>query len=188
MHTLSFLCYSSFMQVQTIQTGRLALRPYEEGDISAWQRWDTDPEVQKYLPEPFNEPVSDEEQLSYLKECLAEEDGAYWTIVFSETGEVIGTVSLSDINMHHGTAEINMVIGEKQYWGKGIGTEAVAGVLEYGKNTLKLRRIMGEYEAENKGVAKVLTANGFVEECLCKASRMKAGQPIDTVRCAVLFR
>lgn len=175
------------MKVSVLTTERLVLRPYEEGDIAAWQRWDTDPEVQEYLPEPLNEPVTDAEQLAYLNGCLAEEDGAYWTIVFSETNEVVGTISLSDINTHHGTAEINTVVGEKQYWGKGIATEATRAVVDYARDILKLRRIMGEFEADNKGVAKVLVANGFVEECRCKASRMKRGAPIDTIRYYLLF-
>ncbi len=175
------------MKVQVLKTERLILRPYEEGDIVAWQRWDTDVQVQEYLPEPLNKPVSDAEQLAYLKECLAEEDGAYWTIVFSETHEVVGTISLSDINTYHGTAEINTVIGEKQYWGKGIATEATRAVVDYARDVLKLRRITGEFEADNKGVAKVLATNGFVEECRCKASRMKRGAPIDTIRYYLLF-
>ena len=186
-HTLSFLCYLVIMKVQELKTEHLILRPYEEGDIVAWQRWDTDPEVQEYLPEPLNEQVSDEEQLVYLKECLTEEDGVYWTIVLSETGEVIGTISLNNISTYHGVAEINTVIGEKQYWGKGIATEATRVVLMYAKEELKLRRIMGEFEADNKGVEKVLRANGFVEECRCKASRMKRGKPIDTIRYYTLF-
>lgn len=176
------------MKVQVLKTERLMLRPYEEGDIVAWQRWDTDVQVQEYLPEPPNEPVSDAGQLAYLKECLAEEDGAYWTIVFSETNEVVGTISLSDINTYHGTAEINTIIGEKQYWGKGIATEATHAIVNYARDILKLRRIMGEFEADNKGVAKVLAANGFVEECYCKASRMKRGAPIDTIRYYVLLK
>jgi ribosomal-protein-alanine N-acetyltransferase len=175
------------MKTKTLTTKRLTLRPYEEGDIVAWQRWDTDPDIQEYLPEPLNEPVTDGEQLAYLKECLEEEDGIYWTIVFNETREVIGTISLNDISTYHGVAEINTIIGEKEYWGKGVATEATQAVLTYAKKELKLRRIMGEFEADNKGVEKVLRANGFVEECCCKASRMKRGKPIDTIRYYILF-
>lgn len=175
------------MKVQVLKTERLILRPYEEADIVAWQRWDTDVQVQEYLPEPLNEPVTDAEQLAYLTECLAEENGAYWTIVFSETHEVVGTISLSDINTYHGTAEINTVIGEKHYWGKGVATEATRAIVDYARDVLKLRRIMGEFESDNKGVAKVLAANDFVEECRCKASRMKRGAPIDTIRYYRLF-
>lgn len=51
------------------------LRPYQEKDIVAWQKWDTDPEVQKFMPEPQNQAVSDEEQLSYLRECLNDQNG-----------------------------------------------------------------------------------------------------------------
>lgn len=175
------------MKAQTLSTKRLTLRAYEKDDIAAWQRWDSDLEVQEYLPEPLNKTVSDEEQLAYLNECLAEEDGLYWTIILSATDEIIGTISLSEINTYHGVAELNIVIGEKQHWGKGLATEAIRAIVKHAEENLELRRLMGEFEAENKGVAKALRANGFIEECRCKASRMKQGKPIDTIRYYLLF-
>lgn len=176
------------MKVKTLHSERLTLRSYEEADISAWQKWDTDPEVQEYLPEPLNESISYEEQLSYLKECIAEENSMYWSIFWNETGEVIGTVSFNDINSYHGVAELNIIIGEKKYWGKGIATEAIGIILYHARDDLKLRRIMAEFEADNTGVLKAFSQNGFVEECRSIASRMKKGKPIDTMRYYIILR
>ena len=169
------------MHVEVITIQRLSLRPYAEGDIQAWQRWDVDPEVQKHLPEPVNKVVSEAEQSAYMKECLEENDGAYWSIVWNETGEVIGTVSITEINFHHGVGELGIVIGEKQFWGMGIATESIEAVIEYAKSTLKLRRLHAEYEQENIGVQKALEQAGFVFECVRKQSRIKNRKPINTV-------
>ncbi len=168
------------MHVEVITTSRLVLRPYVENDIQAWQRWDVDPEIQKYLPEPVNKVVSEAEQSAYLKECLEENDGAYWSIVWNETGDVIGTISLTEINFHHGVGELGIVIGEKKFWGLGIATESIEALAEYAKNVLNLRRLCGEYESENIAIQKALEQAGFVFECVHKDSRIKYNMPIDT--------
>lgn len=168
------------MQVETISTKRLLLRPYIESDIRAWQRWDIDPEVQKFLPEPTIEIVTDSDQLVYLQECLEEKDGVYWSIVWNETNEVIGTISLTEMNFHHGVGELGIVIGEKQFWGLGIATESIEAVAGYAKSTLKLRRLCAEYESENFAVQRALEQAGFVLECVHNDSRIKNNIPIDT--------
>ncbi len=175
------------MKVETLHTERLTLRPNELADIESWQKWDTDPDVQEYLPEPLNEPTTVEEQERYLEECLMEDDAAYWSIVYTETSTLIGTISLHEINAHHGVAELSIVIGEKDYWGKGIASESIRAILAYAKDAMGLRRIVAEFEADNLGIAKALEANGFNEEAVIKASRIKRGSPINTLRYYILL-
>lgn len=170
------------MKVSTITTPRLTLRQYQESDIAAWQRWDTDPVIQEYLPEHVNKPLSDDEQMIYLHECTTEEDGAYWSIVWNENNTLVGTISLNEINTYHGVAELSIIIGEKEYWGKGIATEAIGALKEHAFNQMGLRRIAAEFEVDNIGLKKALVADGFQEECRALASRIKRGQPIDTLR------
>lgn len=164
------------------------LRSYQKEDIFSWQRWDLDEDVQQYMPGPENTPMSDEQQLAYLKECETDMEGIYWSIVWKENQQLIGTISLTDINQYHGVAELGIVIGEKKYWGKGVAREAVRLVLDNARSELELRRITVEYEEENKAMGKVLEENGFLRECVCVASRVKNGKPINTVRSYILLR
>ncbi len=171
----------------TIKGEKVTLRPYQKEDISAWQRWDVDEEVQRYMPEPKNTPISDEKQLAYLEECREDAEGVYWSIVWNETQKLIGTISLTDMNRHHGVAELGVVIGEKEYWGKGVASEAIQLVLDSARSELGLRRITAEYEEGNDGMRNVLEKNGFQQECVCVGSRTKDGKPINTVRFYVLL-
>ncbi len=166
---------------KTITSERLILRPYETGDISSWQKWDIDPAVQAFLPEPKNEPVSLEAALEYLKECERETDGYYWSIVWKDAGTLIGTISITETNAHHGVGELGIVIGEKEYWGKGVAQEAIASVIGI-LSDLGLRRISAEFEEGNIGMERALTKAGFQKEADVKGSRIKDGKPIDTVR------
>lgn len=159
---------------------RLILRGYKESDIQAWHIWDTDQDVQEFLPEPKNKLATKAEQVAYLKQCQNEDDAYYWTIVLKETNESIGTVALTDINIHHGVCELSVIIGDKTVWGKGLATEAMTLALGFAKE-IKLRRVTAEFEEQNIGIAKALQTVGFSEECVKQESRIKNGSPINTI-------
>jgi len=164
-----------------IKGEKIILRPYKEKDVTSWQIWDIDPGVQLFMPEPANKVLSVEEELEYLNGCQREEDAIYWSVVWRETDLLIGSISLTDINEHHGIADLGIVIGEKDYWGRGVATEAIKILLEF-LPQLKLRRITAELEEGNDGLIKALERNSFKKECVCEASRIKNGKPINTIR------
>jgi|SRR3989304_7595665 len=173
---------------QTLTGKKIILRPYQREDVSSWQKWDTDSDVQRYMPETENTPLNNEEQLAYFEECKNEQSAVYWSIVWKENQKLIGTISLTEMNQHHGVAELGIVIGEKEYWGRGIAKEAMKLALVFTRTHLKLRRITAEYEEENAAVGKALEQAGFEQECVSKASRVKNGKPINTIRYYILLQ
>lgn len=116
------------MKVPAIKSESYLLRPFKSSDAELWQTWDIDPEVQAFMPEPFNEPQDIEEQYTYIKECETDDEGYYWSI---ETRDevTIGTVALTEFNDHHGVTNIGIVIGDQNYWGKGIATEVITSLI-----------------------------------------------------------
>lgn len=173
------------MKAPIIETTSHVLRPYKDGDAELWQIWDVDPKVQAHMPEPMNEPQALEEQIEYIKECEAEDDGYYWSIE-TKDGVTIGTVALTDINDHHKLAELGIVIGDKSYWGKGVATEVVTAVVQYAFSTLGIMRISAEAEAGNVGIQKVLERAGFEQDGVFKSARVKNGVRIDVVHFGIL--
>jgi len=168
------------MKAPIIETTSYRIRPFKDSDVDLWQVWDVDPDVQAHMPEPMNEPQTLEEQLEYIKECKAEEDGYYWSIE-TKDGITIGTVALTDINKHHRIAELGVVVGDKAYWGKGVATEVVIAVVQYAFTDLGIDRISAEAEAGNVGVQKVLSTAGFKQDGLFKAARIKNGKRVDVL-------
>jgi len=51
---------------------------------------------------------------------------------------LIGNVGLIDINHIHGSAEIGIFIGDKSYWNKGYGKEALSLLIDYSYKKLNL--------------------------------------------------
>ena len=56
-------------------------------------------------------------------------------------GHLIGDLELDHICWRNGEAELRIRIGEKDYWNKGYGTDAVGALLELAFSTMGLRRI-----------------------------------------------
>ena len=166
------------MKAPTIQTERFIIHPFKESDAELWQNWDVDPEIQAHMPEPMNETQDIVEQYEYIKECEEEEDGYYWSIETLE-GVTIGTVALTDINEHHKLAKIGIVVGDKEYWGKGVATEVILTVINFAFTSVGVVRISAETEADNIAVSKVLEKAGFIQDGTFTSARVKNGKRVD---------
>lgn len=132
------------------------------------------------MPEPFEIRVIQDE-LDFFNEAKSKEGEVYWTIEDTTNAIQIGIVSLTEINKHHGLGEIDIIIGDKNYHGKGIGSKVISKVLDYCKDT-SLRRITAEYEEGNIGMQKTLEKNSFSLEAKCIQARIKNNKPINTFR------
>lgn len=174
------------MKAPVIQTQRLVIRPFQESDAQLWQVWDIDPVVQAYMPEPVNKPQDITEHYRYIQECQDEADGYYWSIANLQTDSAIGIVALTELNQHHKLAELGIVIGDKDLWGKGFATEAIKAVAEHAFAQLDIERISAQTEAGNDGIVKVLEKVGFKHEGTARLARVKKGQRIDVKQHSLL--
>ena len=75
----------------------------------------------------------------------------------------IGTISLNAIDWINRKGEIGYMIGERDYWGYGIATEAVRLVSEYALKRLNLHKVEAGVVEGNIGSVKALEKNGFKE-------------------------
>lgn len=79
-------------------------------------------------------------------------------------GQLIGHGGLYRRDEIAHTAEMGIVIGERAYWGRGYGREAVRLLISYGFNLLNLRRIYLTVNGRNERAIRAYRAVGFVEE------------------------
>jgi RimJ/RimL family protein N-acetyltransferase len=122
-------------------TGDLVrLRPVEPEDAEAFYRWHNDEEVMRWLQSYFHE------SLAVLRRRLSERsDNSFEKATFCiETladGKLIGVVAMRDAHPVNRRAEVDIYIGEKEYWGGGYGTDALRRACRYGFETLRLHSI-----------------------------------------------
>ena len=87
----------------------------------------------------------------------------YFVIVTLENDEMIGTVSLENINYINRSAKLGIFIGEEKHRGKGIGKEAIQLILDYGFHYLNLNSIQLSVFAFNERAIACYKKCGFKE-------------------------
>jgi RimJ/RimL family protein N-acetyltransferase len=83
-------------------------------------------------------------------------------IVLDEKGEYLGTVELYDI-LPGEQATLGILIGRKDRWGQGYGTEAVRAALAYAFGPLGLKRVRLRTFAHNLRARRAFLKAGFRE-------------------------
>lgn len=73
----------------------------------------------------------------------------------------IGTSGIHDINWRHGTAMTGTVIGTKEFWGKGLGTDAARVRAHYAFEVLGLRLITSSVIDGNERSLRMQQAAGY---------------------------
>lgn len=109
-------------------------------------------------------------------------------IIDKITDSHIGNVSLQNINYINRSAEFAMIIGEKDYWGKGIGRDAATLIIEHGFNSLNLNRIYCGTYSNNLGMQNMALALGFVKEGILREADFKEGNYVDVINYGLLRR
>lgn len=80
-----------------------------------------------------------------------------------QTDEIIGSIGLHEINNINRTATLGIFIGNKEYWSKGYGTEAIQLILDFGFNYLNLNNIDLALMEFNERALKCYEKCGFKE-------------------------
>ena len=140
---------------------RVLLRPWQRSDIESFLRWFNDPEVTVYLSDPYPHLSREQEEAFYEQ---ATKDKNCYCIVTKDGGKLIGNCSFNELDLKHRSAMVGIVIGEKEYWGRGYGREALELLLEIGFDGYGLHRIALGCGAFNERGLRCYAAAGFVEE------------------------
>ncbi|HEY5625920.1 MAG TPA: GNAT family protein [Dehalococcoidia bacterium] len=166
-----------------LTTKMIRLRPMEEGDLAHFQRWLADDELRRWLGS-VNEQPSIAEEYDWYMSKRQDADAILWSIEAAD-GTLLGNVELrlSPLNLRAG---VGIGIFDRQYWGKGYGTEAMRLVLDYAFRELKLNRVELTADEENARAIRSYEKCGFVREGLLREHQMIDGRPRDCVAMAVL--
>lgn len=169
-------------------TERLVLRGPLEKDIQSVFDIHTDPDVMRYYGvEPYDSLEKSKKHLDWLTKIHKEKTGLRWIITLKDEDIYIGDVGFYDWEKKHSRAEIGYILG-KQYWGKGIMTEAIKTALDYGFNEMNLNRIQALIDPRNDASKKVAEKHGFKYEGTFRDYEYEYGAFIDLGMYSVLKR
>ncbi|MDD4907514.1 MAG: GNAT family protein [Candidatus Omnitrophica bacterium] len=127
---------------------------------SDWYAWFNDPQVTKYQNKGVF-PNTQKKQRDYIKKILKSESDIVLAIIEKRSKKHIGCVGLHNIDWVHRSADLGIVIGRKEVWGKGYGKLAWNMAAYYGFHTLNLHRIAAVILKDNIASIKSAQASGF---------------------------
>ena len=176
---------SSAQPVITLAGERVALGPLRRDLIPLYHAWISNLETTQYLSEAGAAPTLDEE-IDWYDRAIRTENQRTFTIYTLPDFQPIGTVNLHQINHKHRKANMGIMIGEPAMRGRGLGTEAVELIVDYGFNALNLHSIwLTTYEFNAAG-RKAYARAGFTEVGRRRQCRFHAGRFWDEIHMDIL--
>ncbi len=146
----------------TIVTERLILRALKNSDVAEICYLRSDAIVNKYSKRPLTK--THEEAIEFIQminEGVAEQKRIYWSICLKEFPEkLIGTICLWNYSEDMLTAEVGYDLGTK-FHQKGIMSEALKAVLQYGIKEMKFVTIEAFTHKNNDASKKLLEKHQF---------------------------
>jgi RimJ/RimL family protein N-acetyltransferase len=147
-------------------TGALVtLRPIEPADYPALTVYANDVELRLLVGGSPPTPSPQATVAAMYEQRRVDPDEVNFAMVTSGAGgTLIGQCGLFRHDHVARTAELGMTIGEREYWGRGIGREAVSLLVEYAFQVRNLRKVHLSVHATNERAIRAYRAAGFVEE------------------------
>ncbi|WP_183564216.1 GNAT family N-acetyltransferase [Mucilaginibacter sp. SP1R1] len=105
------------------------IRPLVLEDAQTSYLWRNDPQVWTFTKFRATQRITPKMETAWLQDNLDKADQSRFAICVKELDTYIGNVQLLDIQNKR--AELHLFIGNKLYWGKGIGYQATMLILQY---------------------------------------------------------
>lgn len=148
--------------MKILETQRLIFRSLEADDLDDLYALYQDPKVVKYIPDAPCTYEETREELEWFQNGHPRHPQlGLWATIYKANGQFIGRCGLLPSTIDgQNEVEVAFTLAEA-YWGKGLGTEAANGILQYGFNQLGLSRLICLIVPENQASIKVAQKIGM---------------------------
>jgi RimJ/RimL family protein N-acetyltransferase len=163
----------------------IRLAPLDRGSISTYLSWFRDYDVQRWVKVVVPQTV--EAETAWYEEATTSENAFTFGIHTLEDDRLIGNCGIFAIDHKNRSAELGIIIGEKDYWGKGYGTDAVLTLLNFAFGEVNLNRVYLRVFAYNQRAIRAYEKCGFQHEGTARQALFREGQYHDVHYMAILF-
>ena len=165
--------------------GGISLRRPEPDDVPALYTQKNDPDVSAHLG-GFSRGYAVSDIRDWVETRRTHPDDLVWVIADSSSNACLGHAGLYRIDHRVRSAELAIMIGAKDRWGRGIGTSVTTAVLGYGFHWLNLNRIQLTVLATNSRAMRLYESVGFRREGVLRESQYQDGCYVSVVLMSVL--
>jgi len=164
---------------------KVRLRAIERADLPTFVRWFNDPQVREYLA--LYMPMSLAEEERWFERHLEDKDNMIFAVETLD-GTHIGNVGLHRFEWKDRGVELGIVLGEKAYWNKGYGTDAIRTLLGFAFRELNLNRVFLRVRADNARAIRCYSKCGFQHEGTLREAVFQDGRYYDHWIMSILAR
>ncbi|MBN1952787.1 MAG: GNAT family N-acetyltransferase [Bacteroidales bacterium] len=166
------------------KNGDVLIREFNSEDAAQIAALANNRKISRNLTDAFPNPYTIEEARKFLARMEKQDPKTWFAIEYQ--GKYAGNISLAPgKDIYRKSAEIGYFIGEP-FWNKGIATQAINLIVDFGFYTLDLVRIHCGIFSFNAASARVLEKNGFNQEGVFRKAMMKEGTVYDEIRFAIV--
>ncbi len=160
-----------------ISTDRLILRTFIKSDISeTYINWLKDPLVTRFSNQRFI--MHDKALCENYLESFSNTSNSFLLIEKISDKNAIGTATIYR-NSHHGTADIGLLIGARNEWGKGYGFESWQAILTSIYLDSKIRKVTAGTTSCNYAMIKIIEKSGMELEATRYKQELVGRQAVD---------
>ncbi len=147
---------------KTLTGKRVYLRPFCRDDLTHALRWYKDPEMNRLIGEA--EPMTRAKAEKWYRGIRVDKDRIWFAIVLKEGNRVIGEAGLLHMFRPWRCTDMTVIIGEKDAWGRGYGTEVGHLLLDHAFKQLAFHRISIGVVSFNERALRFWEGLGFSRE------------------------
>ncbi|MEO8588629.1 MAG: GNAT family protein [Flavobacteriales bacterium] len=171
-----------------LATERMVLRELRPSDVEELLLLRSDPLVMRHVPRPLAKTTEDAASLiTLINTTVAANDAVQWAITLKGHDAFIGLIGFWRMEKEHHLAELGYMLA-RAHWGKGLMSEAIGTVVDFGFNTLGFHKVEAITRPENAASIRALEKNGFVPEAHFKENIFWNGAFLDSLHFGRLAR
>ncbi len=163
-----------------IRNKKVLIRPLKKNDLYQLIKWLKDPEINKFLSSDFSELDTEKEERWFREMSISVNDFVF-AIETQRERKYIGDCGLHKINWDEKKADFGIAIGEKNYWGKGYGSDAAGAVIKFAFMKLGLEKITLSVYEYNKRAIRSYKKCGFKKKEILKKDHLYNNIYWDTI-------
>ena len=158
------------------------LRAYKEEDIEKATVYINDEEVKKLMDSTIPFPMTKWQEEEWIRSRKANTDFTYdFAIEDLKTGKYIGGCSINECDVKNITCVVGIMIGDKEYWGKGYGSDALKVLIKFIFEEVNMNKIkLNVFSFNNRAIA-CYKKVGFKEEGILKKEIYRNGTYYDEI-------
>jgi len=159
----------------------ISITDFAENELPAIAKWRGDCDVSKYIRRGYK---TLEEVGKWYREYFTSGANYLFGVLVDE--KLIGYCTIEHIDPDNNKCELGIVIGEKDYWEKGIGGNVIGELLRRAFNGLHMHRVEAVIHGDNIASIKCFSRAGFHLDGRLRGAKYRDGRYVDLLLFSIL--